>query len=90
MFHPGIDNTEGILLSYSRPTRLDSSIHMFFMNFDLAVIWLDENFRVVDKILAKRWKPYYAPAIAATHVLETHPDRLVDFSNGDQILVKHA
>ena len=90
MFHAPIGDTEGILLSYPRSSRMDSSIHMFFMNFDLAVIWLDENYKVVDKIIAKRWKPYYAPAVPAAHVLETHPERIHDFTNGDQILVEHA
>jgi len=69
MFHPQIGDYEGILLSYPKASRVDSSIHMLFMNFDLAVIWMDEEYRVVDKILAKKWKPFYASAIAAAHVL---------------------
>lgn len=70
-----------------RPDRLDAAIHMFFMNFDIAVIWADEHLRVVDAKLALRWRPAYAPARAAKYVLETHPDRLKDFEIGDQLVI---
>ncbi len=90
MFERNIREQEGILLSYDEESRLDSSIHMFFMNFDLAVIWLNQDFQVVDKTLARRWRPYYAPVIPAAHVLETHPNHLNDFSIGDQLMVNHA
>lgn len=90
MFERNIQEREGILLSYGKESRLDSSIHMLFMNFDLAVIWLNQDYQVVDKTLAKRWHPYYAPIAAAAHVLETHPNHLNHFSIGDQLMVNHA
>ncbi len=90
MFERTIREHEGILLSYKKESRLDSSIHMLFMNFDLAIIWLNQEFQVVDKTLALRWRPYYAPAIPAAHVLEIHPNHLNDFSIGDQLIVDHA
>lgn len=64
---------------------MDTSIHMFFMRFDLGVIWLDGNFKVVDKVLAKKWHPYYAPKGKAQYVIEAHPSRLNDFTIGDQV-----
>lgn len=70
-----------------RADRLDASIHMFFMNFDIAVIWADNDLRVVDVKYARRWRPYYAPSKAAKFVLETHPKRLKDFQVGDQLVV---
>ncbi len=71
-----------------RADRVDAAIHMFFMNFDIAVIWADESLRVVDAQLARRWRPAYAPAKAAKYVLETHPDRLGEFAAGDQLVLE--
>lgn len=84
MFTPKLNPGEGIVIVEDRPSRLNTSIHMFFMKFDLAVIWLDENKTVVDKVLAKRWAPVYVPRKAAQYVLELHPSRLSDFSIGDR------
>lgn len=66
--------------------RINAAIHMFFMNFDLTVVWLDRNLRVVDVQYARRWRPAYTPAKPARYVLELHPDRLNDFQTGDQLV----
>lgn len=76
---------EGLLMVQPKADRIDSAIHMFFMNFDIAVIWADAQMRVVDAQIARRWRPAYAPAKAARFILETHPDRLKDFQVGDQL-----
>ena len=68
--------------------RLDASIHMLFMQFNIAVIWLDHDFRVVDTRLALRWRLAYFPTCAAKHVLEIHPDRIRDFHLNDYIRVE--
>ncbi len=88
MFQKTIAAHEGLLMVQPRSNQLDAAIHMFFMNFDIAVIWADESLRVVDAQLARRWRPAYAPAQAAKYVLETHPDRLKDFEIGDQLVME--
>jgi uncharacterized membrane protein (UPF0127 family) len=85
MFRPEITRDHGIVLSYAHSNRVDSAIHMFFMNFDIAVIWVDETDTVVDTVLALKWKPFYAPARPACRVIETHPDRLADFHINDRV-----
>ncbi len=72
----------------SRADRIDLSIHMLFMAFDLAVIWLNDQHQVVDKKYCHRWKPAYFPAAPARFVLETHIDRLNDFQIGDEITIQ--
>ena len=69
-FRSDLPRDEGLLLVGKRDSRLDSSIHMFFVPFDIAAIWLDENYQVVHKVLAKSWRPYYASPQAARYVLE--------------------
>lgn len=85
MFRKSISPDRGIVLSYPHSNRVDSSIHMFFMNFDIAVIWVDETNTVVDTVLAKKWKPFYAPARPACRVIETHPNRLADYHLNDRV-----
>ncbi|HTX80202.1 MAG TPA: DUF192 domain-containing protein [Longilinea sp.] len=88
MFQKSIAEFEGILLVNGHESRIETSIHMFFMNFSIAVIWLDSNFKVVDTCLAKPWRPYYSPSMPARYVLEAHPNRLNDFKVGDEVTVK--
>ena len=85
MFRKPISPYQGLLLVQPREDRLNSAIHMFFMNFDLGVIWIDNQNSVVDAQYAKRWHPFYQPAKPARYVLETHPNHLKDFKIGQKI-----
>lgn len=85
MFRANIATDDGLLFAYKRDSRVDTSIHMLFMNFDIAVIWIDSSMQIVDKALAKRWKPAYAPKAGARYILETHPDRLDEFEIGNKV-----
>jgi uncharacterized membrane protein (UPF0127 family) len=76
---------EGLLLVGKKDTRLDSSIHMLFVSFDLAVIWINSEMQVVDKVLAKSWHPAYVSKQPARYVLEVHPDRWGEYEIGDTV-----
>ena len=81
---------EGLILVGARDSRLDSSIHMFFVSFDLSVIWINSAMQVVDKVLAKSWRPAYFSKQPARYVLEVHPERWRDFEIGDTVEFKDA
>lgn len=81
---------EGLILVGRRDSRLDSSIHMFFVPFDLSVIWINSAMQVVDKILAKSWRPAYFSAQPARYVLEIHPQHWGDFEVGDAVEFRDA
>jgi len=89
-FHPRLSRDEGLVLVGTRDSRLDSSIHMLFVSFDLAVIWIDSDFQVVDKVLAMSWKPAYFSKQPAKYVLEIHPDRWGDYEIGDKVQFKNV
>ena len=89
-FRSDLSRSEGLLLVGSRDSRLDSSIHMLFVPFDLAVIWINSARQVVDKDLAKSWRPAYFSKQPARYVLEIHPDRWGDFEIGDGVEFKDA
>ena len=68
-----------------RESVAQATIHMFFCFFPIAVVWLDRDRRVVDKVLARPFRPYYAPRSAAQYYIEGHPDLLDRTSVGDQL-----
>jgi uncharacterized membrane protein (UPF0127 family) len=90
MFRPHLDLNDGLLLVEKRNSRLDTSIHMFFVPFDLAVFWINSDMVVVDKVIAKSWKPAYLPKADAQYTLEIHPDRFGDYEVGDKVEFEHG
>lgn len=89
-FRSQLGRDEGLLLVGRRDSRLDSSIHMLFVPFDLSVIWISSDMQVVDKVLARAWRPAYFSKHPAKYALEIHPDRWGDFEPGDGVEFKHA
>jgi uncharacterized membrane protein (UPF0127 family) len=89
-FRSGLSRDEGLLLVGKRDSRLDSSIHMLFVPFNLSVIWINATLQVVDKVLAKSWRPAYFSQQPARYVLEIHPERWGDFEIGDGVEFKDA
>lgn len=87
MFRRQIDPHFGLIFSEKSESRLNTAIHMFFMNFDITVLWLNSDFIVVDKTLAKKWHPMYVPKKNAKYTLELHIKRFVDYSIGDKLQV---
>ena len=88
MFKKYLQPDEGLILVDSQESRMNAGIHMLFMNFDLAVLWLDQNWVVVDKVLARKWRPMYLPQAPAQYVAELHTDQFDNFQIGDQLALK--
>ncbi len=85
MFRSSLAPEKGLLLVEARESRIDTSIHMLFVFMDLAVIWINSEKVVVDTVLARAWRPAYAPRLPAKYILEIHPDRLNQFKTGDRV-----
>jgi hypothetical protein len=86
MFRSLLPPDEGALLIMPRESRLDSAIHMLFVRFDLAVFWINNSMQVVDKVMARSWRPAYIPARAARYVLELHPDHFPAYEISDRVV----
>lgn len=82
-FVPRLPDNQGLLFVTPREGRAHTTIHMFFMFFSIAVVWLDASGRVVDKQLAKPWRPAYAPRVPAQYYIEANPDILDRVDIGD-------
>jgi uncharacterized membrane protein (UPF0127 family) len=63
---------------------------MMFMWMDLAVIWINSDYSVIDLVLARRWKMAYLPRKAAKYVLETGVSNLSGFNIGDTVRFDEA
>ena len=80
---PGLPDDQGLLFVYKSESRSATTIHMFFMLFSIAVVWLDSSGKVVDKKLAKPWRPAYAPKAPAQYFIEANPSLLDQVEIGD-------
>ena len=85
MLRRDLPEDEGLLFVYGHESRVDTSIHMLFMNFAIATVWLDNTGRVVDKVLAKPWRPAYAPRKPAQYFIEARPSLLDRVQAGDRL-----
>jgi uncharacterized protein len=85
MFRRSIASDEGLILAETRSSVVATSIHMFCVPFAIAAIWLDEDCRVVHKVLAKPWRPYYAAPRPARYVLEGPPALLDRITIGEML-----
>jgi uncharacterized membrane protein (UPF0127 family) len=85
MFRQAIGEDQAFVFAESRESIGLTSIHMFFVFFPIAVIWLDAERKVVDKLLARPFRPYYAPQRPAQYFVEGHPSILDKVQIGDRL-----
>lgn len=86
MFRRTLAAGEGLLLVEPYASRAGTAIHMLFMAFPIATVWLDSDLVVVDKVYARPWRLMYAPARAARYTLEAHPSLLDRVEIGDKLV----
>ncbi|MBE9471253.1 MAG: DUF192 domain-containing protein [Chloroflexi bacterium] len=84
-FRRHLGDDEGLLLVGRRESRADAAIHMFFVFFPIAAVWLDGGGRVVDVRMARPFRPLYVPRAPARDVLEGPPGLLERVRIGDQL-----
>ncbi|PJF28193.1 MAG: hypothetical protein CUN53_01265 [Phototrophicales bacterium] len=84
-FRSRLPEDEGLLFVFPKASRSNTTIHMFFVFFQIGVVWLDASGQVVDKTLAKPWRPMYAPRAPAQFFIEANPSILDRVNIGDSI-----
>jgi uncharacterized membrane protein (UPF0127 family) len=84
-FRRDLEADEGLLLVGRRESRVDAAIHMFFVFFPIGVLWLDREDHVVDKVVARPFRPFYAPQAPAIGILECRPEVLDRVQIGDRL-----
>ncbi|MBO9362657.1 MAG: DUF192 domain-containing protein [Thermoflexus sp.] len=61
MFRRALGEEEGLFFVFPRAGRWATAIHMFFVFFPIAVIWLDEHGRIVHAVEARPFRVYIPP-----------------------------
>jgi uncharacterized membrane protein (UPF0127 family) len=89
MFRRRLESKEALLLVESKASRPAAAIHMWAVFFPLGVIWLDENRRIVDKIVAMPWR-LYVPTLPAKYILECEPHLVAEVQLGEVLEFAHA
>ena len=84
-FRRRLEEGEGVWLVGHSESRAEAAIHMLGVFFPIGVLWLDREKRVVDKALARPFRPFYAPRSPASGVLECHPTVLDQVEVGEKI-----
>ncbi|UCD99745.1 MAG: DUF192 domain-containing protein [Chloroflexota bacterium] len=84
-FRQDLKPGEALILVKEKDSIANTSIHMFFVFFPIAAVWVDSNGKVTSAQLAQPWRPYYASPEPASYVLETSPDFLNKVSVGDHL-----
>jgi len=84
-FRRTLGDDEGLLLVGRQESRTGTAIHMFFVFFPIAAIWLDPDGQVVDARLARPFRPLYVPRAPARDVLEGPPALLERVQIGDRL-----
>ncbi len=85
MFRRSLAVDEVFLFVERRESTAQATITMVFVFFSIAVLWLDRDRRVVDKVLARPFRPYYAPSQPAQYYVEGHPSLLARVRIGDEL-----
>ncbi len=89
MFRRRLRPAEALLFVEAHESRTTTAIHMFFVFFPIGVVWLREDGVVVDKVLAKPFRPFYAPRTPARYYLEANLELLDAVKVGERLLLEH-
>jgi uncharacterized membrane protein (UPF0127 family) len=84
MLRRRLGDEEGLLLVQRAKDAVSAGIHMLFVFFPLGVLWVAQDGKVVDSVLARPWR-IYVPKEKAYYILEGHPRILDDVSVGDML-----
>ncbi len=84
-FRRSLQPGESLILVHGSDSVSSTSIHMFFVFFPIAAVWVNGEGIVTHKQLAKPWRPYYASPAPARYVIEAEPEFLERVQVGDQL-----
>jgi uncharacterized membrane protein (UPF0127 family) len=87
MFSRELKPDDGLLFVEKNETRMNTTIHMMFMQYDITVLWLDKQMVIVDKVLAKKWAPIYVPKKPAQYIVELHQSKFSEYSIGEKLIL---
>lgn len=88
MFRRRLRPAEALLFVEAQESRTATAIHMFFVFCPISVVWLQGDGVIVDKVLAKPFRPFYAPRLPARYYLEAAPEVLDWVTVGERLRIE--
>ncbi len=85
MFRRSLKPDEVLIFVNAKESKFESGIHMLFVFTPLTVVWLSKDKKVVDKILALPFRPWYFPSQPAQYFLEGPVSLLEKIEVGDEL-----
>jgi uncharacterized membrane protein (UPF0127 family) len=76
---------EALILVHPGDSVFTSSIHMLWVFFPIAAVWINGAGEVTSARLARPWGLYYASPKPARYVLEAEPALLKRIAVGDEV-----
>ena len=83
MCSSSLTQEEGIIFERRRGSRISAAMHTLGMRYNIGIIWLDRNQKVIEMRVAQPWRLAFVPARAAKYVIEALPDVLRRVAVGD-------
>jgi len=83
MFEHRSDFNYALVMPLSQDSRIRASIHMLFVFFPIAVFFVDEKKRVVDKALLKPFALNYTPKKPCRYIIELPQEKFSCAEVGD-------
>jgi len=86
MFKERKDVDYALIFILNEPSTFSATIHTFFMNFPIHLIFLDSSKKIVD--IKKNLKPYnlYKPKHKSKYIIEIPSDINIDYlKKGDKL-----
>lgn len=87
LFQRKLGEEDGLFFERCGQGRLGAAIHTVGLRFEIGVVWLDADLRVVDMRLAKPWRFAHVPKAPAMYYLEANPAILELARIGDQLRI---
>ena len=88
MFRHELPDGLGLVLVEENEGVTNTAIHMFAVPFAIGVLWVDDAFVVVDKVVALPWRVYF-PKERARFIVEGEPKVVELVAIGDQVEFTH-
>ena len=87
MFSKKLNYNECIMFEFHKDENI--MIHMFFVFFNIDVLWLDKDFKILEiKQNIKPFTPLIKPRYSARYLIETLGNSASNLSTGDKLTVK--
>jgi uncharacterized membrane protein (UPF0127 family) len=66
-----------------------SAVTMLFVVHPLDILFLNEEYKVVDKVSLKAWIPSYIPKAPAKYIVESSKNSFKDVQLGDELKIEY-